>query len=112
EVEDQPAGPLGFIADTRVGEEFGPDLGYGPPRLLRPELVGTIVEALDSLPEQVIAERLGSEGILETYPIGGRYDEPSLRPGDRAEIADALNELRAFMRGSRARGAGVLVWIE
>ena len=62
EDKGEPASLLGFMQDDRVGEAFGLELTYGPLRLLRPEVVGAIVEALEAPSEDIIQARLRSEG--------------------------------------------------
>jgi len=62
----------GASAAILGGEEIGEDGGYGPARILRPELVRTIAAALDTLDVETLRARFNPAAMAaaDIYPDG------------------------------------------
>ncbi|MBH9579322.1 YfbM family protein [Inhella proteolytica] len=92
------------------GEEFGPDVGYGPARALTATQVASVAAALAGLPADKLASRYQPADMakLEIYP-----DVIWVRDG--AEALDYLLEnyqqLVEFYRDAAARGDAVIQWL-
>jgi Domain of unknown function (DUF1877) len=91
------------------GEEFGPEIGYGPARFLTADQVQEMADALARLPAEVLAKRFNPEDMAakEIYP-----DVIWLRDGPRAldYALEGYQRLQAFYRDAAARGEAVLQW--
>jgi hypothetical protein len=91
------------------GEEIGVDDGYGPARILRPELVRTIAMALDGLDLVALRARfdpaaMSSAGIYPDLWADNEFD---------TYLAPNFTKLRQFYQTAAANGsgcAGVVQW--
>jgi hypothetical protein len=92
------------------GVELGPDLGYGPPRVLEPDEVRDVSAALDALPAEALRARFSPAQFeaAEIYPFGIWADE-----GAEAFtwLADAYHAMQAHYRQAAANGHAMLLMI-
>jgi hypothetical protein len=116
---------LGDAVLARTGRPFGADLGYGPPRLLEPDRVGAIADALERLPAELVEDRYP---LLAGREIHGRYGPKPRTPGpaeyaaeldaldleqddeaaEREELTARLERVTAFYREAATRGDAVV----
>ncbi|SEM82183.1 protein of unknown function [Luteibacter sp. UNCMF331Sha3.1] len=91
------------------GDEFGDDLGYGPPRYMDPETVRALSSALDGVDVARIVEELDLEAMdaADVYP--GKWAENA--EWSRGYIGEYLTPLRDFYRVAAIRGDGVVLWL-
>jgi hypothetical protein len=98
---------LGDAVIGRSGAPFGPSLAYEPPRLLGPERVREIEQALDAVSLDVLAERMRALP-REGAPPTQTEERAQQDEADRRFLARMLEALRAFYRDAAARGDAVL----
>jgi hypothetical protein len=92
------------------GEEFGPEVGYGPARFLSAIQVAQVAKALESITVESLSAKFDPQDMerKQIYPdvIWGR---------DGAEALDYLLEnyeqLEVFYRDAAARGDAVIQWL-
>jgi len=100
---DSASGAEGFILG---GEEVGGDLGYGPARVLRPEEVIAVSEAISAIPPEVFESRVscGSLEAAQIYP--NIWDE-----GEEAVeyLVEYYKMLSEWIHGVAERGNGVVL---
>jgi hypothetical protein len=91
------------------GREVGEDDGYGPPRLLEPELVREVAEALGVVTDAELRARFDPEEMqrLDIYP----------QIWDEGDILDEylmpnVQQLRDFYARAAARDAAVLIGVQ
>ena len=91
------------------GDEFGDDLGYGPPRYMEPETVHTLSVAFDA----VDLVRIVGELDLEAMDAEGVYPGQWAEDPDwsRGFIDEYIGPLRDFYREAARRGAGIVLWL-
>ena len=100
--------PLGLAVFG--GEEFGPEVGYGPARFLSPSQVAEVAEALSTLSVDALGQRFNPEDMeaKKIYP-----DVIWVR--DRQDAFEYLLEnyqqLVVLYRDAAARGDGMLQWL-
>jgi hypothetical protein len=91
------------------GLEIGEDMGYGPARLLLPELVRDVAELLEPLTAEVLAARYDPKAMDEADIY------PQIWERDGAEGLDYIlhfyGPLRTFYLEARDRGDAALLWI-
>jgi len=91
------------------GDDIGEDNGYGPARLLRPETVRAVADALDALTIETLRARFDPHAMAaaEIYPDGwtGEADEFD------AFLAPHFAELHRFYRTAAENGEAVLLAI-
>ena len=96
-----------------VGNEFGPDLGDGPGRLLRPEQVREIASEIGRIEPASTIEALTLPELIENdiYPVSlGDLDDPEFE--EWMEIAlESLTRMQSFLLASSERGFAVAVLI-
>ena len=102
-------GEAGAGAAILGGDDVGSDGGYGPARLLQPETVQAIADALDEVTVEALRARFDPHAMAtaEIYPDGwtGNADEFD------AFLAPHFAELRRFYRTAAANGQAVLLAI-
>jgi hypothetical protein len=91
------------------GEPIGEDNGYGPARLLRPEQVASVAEALRPLTPEVLGHRvdLVEMEAAELYP--GIWDEEDVY---QEYLGPNYEVLRNFYLAAADEGAAVLLAIQ
>lgn len=92
------------------GEEFGPEIGYGPARFLTGDQVRRVAEALAGITPESLAQRFDAEDMeaKQIYP-----DVIWVRDGEEA-LAYALEnyrQLQIFYQEAAARGDAVIQWL-
>jgi hypothetical protein len=107
--QDAWDGPEPFKYAILGGEDIGEDTGYGPPRLVMPEMVQRVWTGL---------AELDTRTLLKRYD-GGRMDAADIYPGNFAEDDDWRDDmrrdygrLRSFYERAAKAGDGVLSWID
>ena len=92
------------------GEEFGPEVGYGPARFLTAEQVSSVADALSKLSPASLGERFNPKDMeaKEIYP-----DVIWVRDGEDAldYALEGYQQLQAFYRDAAARGEAVIQWL-
>jgi hypothetical protein len=87
------------------GKEIGPDLGYGPARMLTPEEVTVVAAALSAESTSALTRRVNVEQAMAANLYACR------EPGD-LELAQAYFEkAEEFYAESATQGAGMLFYI-
>ncbi len=90
------------------GEEIGDDVGYGPARILQPDQVRKIAQAL--LDEESFKARFAPEAMeaAQVYP-----DIIWVRDGNDAleYLVENYRGLVAFYRSAADRGDGAILWL-
>lgn len=102
-------GPEPFRSAILGGEEIGDDLGYGPPRLVRPETVEEVAHALSALSASQLMARFDPAAMdrQEIYPGGFEEDSSWKR-----ELRRDYERLRDFYAETAAQGSAVISWID
>jgi hypothetical protein len=88
------------------GQELGPDLGYGPGRILTPDQVQEVAESLSQIAKKDLASRfdLSSMTATEIYACRDSAD---------LELAqEYLPQLRLFYSGAASDGRAMLLYIK
>lgn len=92
------------------GEEFGPEVGYGPARFLTPAQVAAVSAALSSLNAEALRERFNPQDMKakDIYPDG-----IWVRDGEDAfdYLMEGYQQLVVFYRDAASRGDGALQWL-
>ncbi len=92
------------------GEEFGPDVGYGPARFLTAEQVRSVAAALSGTSSEALSQRFNPKDMedKQIYP-----DVIWVRDGQAAldYLLENYEQLRAFYQGAAARGDAVIQWL-
>lgn len=105
---DAAPGPAGDA--ILGGEEVGPDLGYGPARLLTPGAVAAVAACLGPLGAAGLVARLDLTAIPEE--VYGADFVAEEDPDDMHEtLLEAAELLVAFYQEAAAKGAAALVWL-
>lgn len=101
--------PAAFLMSG--GRELGPDQGYGPARLLSPELSRSVAEFLARLSFQ----KLDVAYDPDAMEAAGIYWQASSEPAERQRQVEELwgiaKELRVFLERTAAAGGAILVTI-
>ena len=92
------------------GEEFGPEVGYGPARFLTASQVRSVAELLATLSPDVLAQRFNAKDMesKDIYP-----DVIWVRDGKEAldYALENYQQLQVFYRDAAARGEAVIQWL-
>jgi hypothetical protein len=92
------------------GEEFGPEVGYGPARFLTAPEVKSVAAVLANLPAQSLASRFDPNDMAakQIYPDG-----IWVRDGKEAldYVLDNYQQLKTFYREAAERGDAVIQWL-
>lgn len=92
------------------GEEFGPEVGYGPARFLTAEQVSKVADALSQISPEALAERFNPKDMeaKEIYP-----DVIWVRDGQEAldYALEGYQQLQVFYRDAASRGEAVIQWL-
>lgn len=92
------------------GEEFGPEIGYGPARFLTAEQVRGVAEVLAELSPEILTQRFNPKD-MESKQI---YPEVIwVRDGEEAldYVLDSYQQLQVFYRDAASRGEAVIQWL-
>jgi hypothetical protein len=96
--------PLGI--SVYGGAEIGPDLGYGPARVLAPAQVAAIAAALEELTSADLRRRFVPADLDRDGVCPSVWDEPEDQLFD--EIMESFDALRACYAAAAAAGDGML----
>ena len=92
------------------GEEFGPQVGYGPARFLTPPQVQSVAVALAKLSAESLASRFDPSDMeaKQIYP-----DVIWVRDGQEAldYVLDNYQQLKTFYSDAAERGDAVIQWL-
>ncbi len=92
------------------GEEFGPEVGYGPARFLDADQVRRVAGVLSGLSPDALAQRFNAKDMeaKQIYP-----DVIWVRDGQVAldYALENYQQLQAFYRDAAARGDAVIQWL-
>ena len=92
------------------GEEFGPEVGYGPARFLTSAEVAEVSAALEGLTIDGLSERFDPQDMAakSIYP-----DVIWVRDGQEAleYVLESYQQLVVFYRDAAARGDAVIQWL-
>jgi hypothetical protein len=103
-------GPAPHSLAVFGGEEFGPEVGYGPARYLTAEQVALVADALSELSPTDLAERFNPKDMeaKEIYP-----DVIWVRDGEEAlnYALENYQQLQTFYRDAASRGEAVIQWL-
>jgi hypothetical protein len=92
------------------GEEFGPEVGYGPARFLTVEQVTKVASALSALTPEILESRFNPKDMeaKDIYP-GIIW----VRDGKEALdfVLEGYQQLQVFYRDAASRGEAVVQWI-
>lgn len=104
----------GEIILARGGRKFGPDFAFGRGRLLAPPRVAEVSKVLATLVAADIVDA-GWKGLAAKQPHGGEgpADDKSAADAadERADLADAMEELQEFYAAAAKRGDAVLALV-
>jgi hypothetical protein len=92
------------------GEDIGPDIGYGPARILSPEDVKATAVALGAITNDQFRSRFAPTEMeaVDIYPSNIWVREKDTILGELAPLFQALVQ---FYRDAAARGDGMLLWM-
>jgi len=90
------------------GEPIGPDLAYGPARVLHPAEVRAIAAALSGVGETEMRARFSSERLAEADIYPGVWDDPE---ADLDYVLHSYLRLARFYADAAQRGDGALLYI-
>lgn len=95
-------GPLGWA--VLGGDEFADDLGYGPPRLLAPDQVVQVADALDELGAEGFTAAVDPERLvaLEIYPT-------DIWTTAAEWLVESFEVIRRFYRDAADAGHAVVI---
>lgn len=90
------------------GEEVGDDLGYGPARLVQPETVREVADALALLSASQVMKRYDAKAMdaAEIYP-GGFVEDSSWRN----DFKHDFERLKSFYADAAKDGEAVVAWL-
>ncbi|HEY9107898.1 MAG TPA: YfbM family protein [Roseateles sp.] len=92
------------------GEEFGPEIGYGPARFLTATQAAEVAEALEATSVDALTARFDAQDMeqKQIYP-----DVIWMRDGTEAldYLLDNYQQLVTFYRAAAARGDAVIQWL-
>lgn len=91
------------------GEETGEDLGYGPPRILEPEVVRRIALAMASVTQEQLDNAFDPGAMSEA----GIYPDIWERDGREAleYLTHFFPKLSTFYQEAAKRGDGAVLWL-
>ena len=101
--------PAAFLVDG--GEEIGPDQGYGPARLLAPELSRDIATFLNTQSFKTLAAAYVASEIEAAEIYWQAAPEPRERQRQVEELWSVASELRTFFERTALAGSATLVSI-
>jgi hypothetical protein len=103
-------GPEPLSLAIMGGEEFGPEVGYGPARFLTPAQVSLVAGALSQLPLDHLESRFNPKDMeaKDIYP-----DVIWVRDGEEAldYLLENYQQLITFYRDAAERGDGAIQWL-
>lgn len=92
------------------GEEFGPEVGYGPARFLTVQQVAIVAQALSKVTQEDLASRFDPKDM----EAKGIYPEVIwVRDGNDAldYVLESYEQLEVFYRDAASRGEAVIQWL-
>jgi hypothetical protein len=95
------------------GSTIGPQLGYGPARLLKAEEVALVSSALSSLTRDALRARFDPKAMSRAQVYPGGWDDSS-REGDEVNVdwlLAAFDDLRDFYQTVASRGSAILLYL-
>lgn len=101
--------PAAFLLSG--GEEIGPDLGYGPPRLLSPELSRAVAAFLAPQSFQTLDAAYITSKIEAAEIYWQALSDPTDRQRQVEELWRVVSELRLFFAHTVKLGHATLVFI-
>jgi hypothetical protein len=101
--------PGGFIMSG--GQELGPDLGYGAPRLLTPEQLKEVAAFLNTQSLQTLDAACISQDIDAAQVYWRVSSDPTDRQRQVEELWDIVQQLRTFIGQLAQTGNSALVYI-
>lgn len=88
------------------GAEIGPDVGYGPARLLAPQEVQAVAQALAAVSKQELAARCDRKAMRQAEIYGCSGDDEDI------ELAlESLDRVQSVYADAAAHGQAVLLYI-
>jgi hypothetical protein len=100
------------------GKEFGPDLGYGSPRLFSARETALIANGLELITEDTLRERYDPQKMMDEniYPNTWDRDIEGSEEYEESEselefLTDFFQPLRSFYLSARERKRAVITWI-
>lgn len=99
--------PLGAV--VLGGEPVGEDLGYGPARLLTPEQVAELANALQALGEVGAMTRYVPAEFEAADIAPGGWEDPEEDEERREWLLDTFREVRDYYLDARRRGYGMML---
>ncbi|WP_431095743.1 YfbM family protein [Polaromonas aquatica] len=92
------------------GQEFGPEVGYGPARFLTPQQVRSVATSLSGISEEALSQRFNPKDMeaKQIYP-----DAIWVRDGQEAldYALENYRQLQVFYQDAAARGDVVIQWL-
>jgi hypothetical protein len=91
------------------GSEVGPDLGYGPLRVLPPNDVARVADVLEGIDRAALLERFDPARLTaaDVYPQMWDEDDPTLE----SYIGDNYETVRNLYLQGREAGQAMLLWL-
>lgn len=120
---------LGDAVLARSGQSFGPSMSLGQPKLLEPDRVEAVADALEALPVELVHDRYPlltgqdahggfgpkpqppappTEYDPELAALGFDDEEDAEEAAERDELSVALERLTVFYRAAADRGDAVI----
>ena len=102
-------GPEPYRSVILGGEEIGEDLGYGPPRLMAPDQVAEVAQALGALSAAQVMKRYDG-AVMDREKV-----YPGAFTGDsewRKVLEQDFERLQRFYRETASERSGLLSWLE
>jgi hypothetical protein len=90
------------------GKEFGPDLGYGPPRYLTPDQVKEVVAGLDGITRETLRGRFNPQAMTKAEIYSWNEDE-----GEEGleYFLTYYDRVRAYFQDAARKGNGMLLCV-
>ncbi|AFY62295.1 YfbM family protein [Synechococcus sp. PCC 6312] len=88
------------------GQEVGEDLGYGAARLLLPEQVRGVAEALRVLSPDELMGKFDPAGLNDADIYPGNWEE-----ADRPGLGESYENVASYYQDAAAQGQGMLLYL-
>jgi hypothetical protein len=92
------------------GEEFGPDVGYGPARFLLPDQVAAVSKVLTKLTKAELKRRFNTNDMIEENVYLSHSWEDDEKAG-LSYVLEYFKQLTTFYRAAAERGDAVIQWL-
>ena len=90
------------------GQEFGPDLGYGPARYLTPDQVREVAAALDEIINAILRGRFNPKAMTKAEIYSWHEDEGE---GGLEYFLEYYAQVRAYFQQAARKGNGMLLGV-